>query len=70
VSMPYSRINIGDVFCQGYPYQLEWHVTDKADGMVEITCLIGGKNKSLWKRPSDRLFSPTNCVLKGPENAR
>ena len=67
MSMPFSRINIGDMYCLGWPYRMEWLVTDKADGQIEITGMVGNKVVSVWKKPSDRLFCHTKRVLVGRE---
>jgi len=59
--MPYTRINIGDVFASPSRHagsSLEYTVTDKADGMIQIESSYQhpALPARLWKKPTDRIF--------------
>ncbi|MCK4814486.1 hypothetical protein KA005_01845 [bacterium] len=61
--MPYSRINIGDVFESRSNIDMSritHTVTDKADGLVEVESLCQRSDlcqpKKLWKKPSNTIF--------------
>lgn len=60
--MPYSKINIGDVFDSPLNWtggNITYTVVDKADGLIEIRSsyqhhLLPG---TFWKHPSNRIFT-------------
>lgn len=62
MGMPYSRINVGDVFQSPLAWtgsSVVYEVVNKADGLIEIRssyqhpCLA----ETMWKRPTDRIFN-------------
>jgi len=62
MGMPFSKINIGDIF----ESPLNWVgsdtvyvVVDKADGLIEIqsSYQYPGLSETIWKKPSDRIFN-------------
>lgn len=58
--MPYSRINIGDVFASPiYGSDICYLVTDKADGMIEVMSSYQHPSlpKTMWKKSEDRIFN-------------
>jgi hypothetical protein len=59
--MPYSKINVGDVFASPVRWtgsDVTYEVVDKADGLVEIRSSYQHPSlpKTMWKKPSDRIF--------------
>jgi len=78
--MPYSEINIGDVFSDpmlrnfGNLSGLEWYVVDKKDRLIKVQAVSYAEGKPvlapLWKKSSARMFSESWCVLKGFGNQR
>jgi len=68
--MPLHEINIGDVFCAGYPFVNEYAVVEKSEGMVKLmvcgpnmSYVRSPLNKPFWKKPTDQLFTERNRVL-------
>ena len=62
MGMPYSKINIGDVFDSPLRWtgsNIIYIVTDKADGMVEVQSSYQHPSlpRTMWKRPSNRIFN-------------
>lgn len=62
MGMPYSKINIGDVFESPLKWtgsNVTYTVTDKADGLVEIRSSYQHPRlpATLWKKPTDRIFN-------------
>lgn len=62
MGMPYSKINIGDVFESPLKWtgsDILYVVTDKADGLIEIRSSYQHPSlpETMWKKPSDRIFN-------------
>lgn len=62
MGMPYSRINIGDIFESPLRWtgsDILYTVTDKADGLIEIMSSYQhpALSPTMWKNPSDRIFN-------------
>lgn len=62
MAMPYSKINIGDVFESPLKWtgsDITYTVVDKADGMVEVRSSYQhpALPETLWKKPSDMIFT-------------
>jgi hypothetical protein len=62
MGMPFSKINVGDVFASPHKWtgsDITYTVVDKADGMVEVrsSCQLGGVPGTMWKEPSNRIFN-------------
>ena len=73
--MPYSEINIGDVYSNpglrgfGKLSGLEWYVVDKKDRLVHLQAVayasgdnVGGR---IWKTAADRMFCESWRIYKG-----
>jgi len=62
MGMPYSKINIGDVFESPLAWtgsDILYVVVDKADGLIEIRSSYQHPRlpETMWKKPSDRIFN-------------
>ena len=62
MGMPYSKINIGDLFESPMKWtgsKTTYLVVDKADGMIEIMSSYQhpSLSKTLCKKPTDRIFT-------------
>jgi|GEM_PF-3829145 hypothetical protein len=62
MGMPYSRINIGDIFESPLAWtgsDIIYTVVDKADGLIEIAASYQHPRlpKTLWKKPTDKIFN-------------
>lgn len=62
MGMPYSKINIGDVFESPLSWtgsDIIYTVVDKADGMIEIMSSYQHPSlpETMWKKPTDRIFN-------------
>ena len=60
--MPFSRINIGDIFespLKWAGFETVYTVTDKADGLIEIRSSYQHPSlpETMWKKPSDKIFN-------------
>lgn len=60
--MPYSKINVGDVFESSVKWtgsELTWEVIDKAEGLIEIKSSYQhpALAETLWKRPTNKIFT-------------
>lgn len=60
--MPYSKINIGDIFESPLKWtgsDLTYIVVDKCDGLIEIEPSYQHHTlpRTIWKKPSDRIFN-------------
>jgi len=60
--MPYSKINIGDIFESPLAWtgsNIIYTVVDKIDGLIEIESSYQHPrlSKTMWKNPSDRIFN-------------
>jgi hypothetical protein len=59
--MPYSEINIGDVFeshLKSAGSNLIYEVVGKKEGLIELRCSYQHPSlpETFWKKPSDRIF--------------
>lgn len=59
--MPYSKINVGDVFASPAAWtgsDITYTVVDKANGLIEVRSSYYHPSlpPTFWKKPSDRLF--------------
>jgi hypothetical protein len=59
---PFSRIYIGDIFESPLKWtgsNITYKVVDKVDGLIEIESSYQHPNlpRTIWKRPSDRIFN-------------
>ena len=66
--MPYSRINVGDVFESPMRWtgsDILYAVVDKADGLIEVRSSYQhpALPPTMWRKPSDKIF--TRRVLSG-----
>ena len=66
--MPYSKINIGDVFESPLKWtgsNITYTVVEKADGLVAVSSSYQhpALPAVIWKKPSDRIF--TRRILEG-----
>ena len=71
--MPYSRINIGDIFESPGGHagvRISFEVVDKCDGLVEVypSYQHPALPDTLWKKPSDRIF--TKRLTEGGSHER
>lgn len=62
MGMPYSRINIGDIFDSPARWAgstVTYTVVDKTDGLIEIKLSYQHSSlpQTMWKNPSDRVFN-------------
>ena len=60
--MPYSKINIGDVFESPLAYtgsDIVYLVVDKVDGMIEVMSSYQSPTlpETMWKKPNERIFN-------------
>jgi hypothetical protein len=60
--MPYSRINIGDIFQSPLAWNgsdITYTVVDKAEGLIEVRSSYQNLflPETLWKKPTDRIFN-------------
>lgn len=62
MGMPYSKINVGDVFESPLKWtgsDITYTVVDKADKLVKVRSSYQHPTlpETLWKKPSDRIFT-------------
>lgn len=62
MGMPFSKINIGDVFESPLKWtgsDISYTVTDKANGLIEIRPSYQRPRlpETMWAKPSDRIFN-------------
>jgi hypothetical protein len=62
MGMPYSKINIGDIFESPLRWtgsDIIYTVVDKADGLIEIQSSYQhpALATTIWKKPSDNIFN-------------
>ena len=62
MGMPYSRINIGDVFESPAKWtgsDITYTVTDKTDGLIEVKSSYQHHSlpETMWKKPTNRIFN-------------
>ena len=62
MGMPFSKININDVFESPLKWtgsDILYKVTDKAYGLIEIRSSYQHPSlpETMWKKPSDRIFN-------------
>ena len=60
--MPYSKINIGDIFESPLNWtgsKITYTVVDKADRMIELRSSYQHPSlpSTIWKKPTDRIFT-------------
>lgn len=62
--MPIKQICVGDIFCYGWPWTLQWLVidVDYKKRMVLIRSINSIKAFESWTKYSDRLFSSNNKI--------
>ena len=68
MGMPFSKINVGDVFESPFAHigsDIIYVVTDKADGLIEVKSSYQHQSlpETMWKKPSDRIFN--RRILRG-----
>jgi hypothetical protein len=68
--MPYSRINVGDVFESSLAWtgsDITYTVVAKEDGLVEVRSSYQHPSlpETLWKMPCDRIFTRRLSVGTG-----
>lgn len=62
MGMPYSRINVGDIFDSPLRWtgsEITYTVTGKADGLIEIMSSYQHPKipPTMWKKPGNRIFN-------------
>jgi hypothetical protein len=62
MGMPFSKINVGDIFESPLRWtgsDVTYVVTDKADGLIEIRSSYQhpALPETMWKKPSNRIFN-------------
>jgi len=71
MGMPYSKINIGDVFASPLQWtgsNITYTVVNKADGLIEIRSSYQHPSlpETTWKKPTHRIFNRRiYCVSSG-----
>lgn len=60
--MPYSKINIGDIFespLKGIGSNISYIVVDKTEGLIEVESSYQHPSlpRTLWKKSTDRIFT-------------
>ena len=60
--MPYSKINIGDIFespLKGIGSNISYIVVDKTEGLIEVELSYQHPSlpRTLWKKSTDRIFT-------------
>ena len=73
MGMPFSKINIGDVFESPLKWtgsDIVYTVTEKADGLIKIRSSYQhhSLSETMWKKPSDRIFNKHAHLLISLKN--